>query len=122
MSETTSLAPPAQGVWWDARVVGDAVMGRLRLLNTDIDRPRIDAAVATAGELINDRLDRINALAVADAPPTMFDALREVAVEVYLRRGVNPDGVIGGILDGLSPIDVAAPDLEYAHKARWGLA
>lgn len=122
MSETTVFDPPAQGVWWDARSVGDDVAIRLRLSRVDIDRPRIDAAVAEAGELINDRLDRINDLAVADAPPALQGALREVAVELYLRRGVNADGVVGGVLDGLSALDIAAPDIDYAHRSRWGLA
>lgn len=118
----TYAEPPAQGEWWTARPVGDDVMRRLRLRTTDLDRPRVDDAVRTAGELINDRLDRVNDLTADDAPPALFDALREIAVEVYLRRGVTSDGVIGGILDGLSPVDVAAPDLDYAHKSRWGIA
>lgn len=125
MSDTvtyTYAEPPAQGVWWDARVVGDDVMRRLRLRTTDLDRPRVDAAVAEAGELINDRLDRVNDLAVDDAPPALLNELREVAVEVYLRRNVSTDGVVGDILAGISPVDVAAPDLDYAHKSRWGIA
>ena len=130
---TDCYSPPAQGTWWVLSDVVDSVLSRLRLRGTDIDRARIEQLVPVAAEQINNRLDRQypltppgtvddeDVLLETNATPGLIDALRDVTIELYLRRGnLARDAVT--LVDVSDAVDVAAPDLEYAYKSRWGFA
>jgi hypothetical protein len=135
-----TVTPPAQGEWYDLATVVDAVLEQSRLNSFDFDRPWVERLVPVAAEQINNRLDRAYPLTPLGAVDTddadedgdvtevlatnvtqgILDALRDVTIELYMRRGPNrPDIPVN---ESISAVDAAAPDLEYAHKSRWGLA
>jgi hypothetical protein len=138
---TECVTPPARGDWYDLGAVVDDVMGRLRLRSVDVDRARIEHLVPVAAEQIDIRLDRAYPLTPVGAVDTedvdededvtelldsnvtadILDALRNVTIELYLRRGPVPrDAVTVGEI--ASAIDAAAPNLEEGHRSRWGFA
>lgn len=130
------VTPPARGDWYDASEIVDDVLSRLRLRSVDGDRARIEQLVPVAAEQIDIRLDRAYPMTPAgttdedpDDPQLLetnvtadiLDALRNVTIELYLRRGPVPrDAVTVGEI--ASAIDAAAPNLEEGHRSRWGFA
>ena len=115
------VPPPAQGEWYDADVITEAVLSRLRLRTNDLDKDRVLALVPVAAGEINNRLDRVHEMTPETVPQGVLEALRNVTVEMYLRRGPVPAGVIS--LDDLAGIvDAAAPDFDTAYRSRMGWA
>jgi hypothetical protein len=127
MTTWYDIPPPAHGYWYDLDSTVRAVLKRLRLLNTDIDEPRIRELVPVAATMIDNELDRVNPLAhVSAAPavtaawasasawegptPTILEALIQLTVDVY--TGVVPVG------DDLGQAGV----LVAPHKSRFGIA
>lgn len=123
-----TVPPPAHGYWYDLNATVSAVMARLRLMNTDVDQPRIVQLVPVAAMMVDNELDRVNPLTyVSAAPPvsaawstvsawdgptpTIIEALISLTVDLY--NGVVPiDGDNLGVADAL-----LGP-----HKSRFGIA
>lgn len=125
-----TIAPPAQGAWYDVDDVTTKVLARLRLVVSDVDRTRIAQLVDVAAGLINNELDRGNPMTPVvdqDQPDTMvtpdiLEALERVTVELYARGRVSAPG--GVLVTGMSTgeaIDIVRAELG-PHKSRWGLA
>lgn len=129
MTNWFDVPPAAQGYWYDLPWTVNAVLARLRLMNTDIDQPRIVQLVPVAAGMVNNELDRVNPLtniSVSAAPPVtaawstvsawdgptpaIIEALIQLTVDLYI--GVVPiDGDLG-----------AAGALLGPHKSRFGIA
>lgn len=130
---TDCYTPPAQGEWFDLQAITDEVLGRLRLRSADVDRSRVEQLVPVAAQQINIRLDRAypmtplgtvdddDVLLPTNVTEDILDALRNVTVELYLRRGPVPANAVS-VGEVVAAIDAAAPDLEEGHRSRWGLA
>lgn len=137
MTTWWDVPPPAQGYWYNLDATVTEVLKRLRLLQVDIDEPRIRSLVPVAATLINDELDRVNPLTsimASQAPPvtapwsvvsawdgptpTIIEALTLLTIELYrgntteLGQTPAPFGV---------PADVVT-SLLSGHKSRWGIA
>lgn len=129
MTNWYCVPPPAHGYWYDLEATVTAVLARLRLLNTDVDEPIIRGLVPVAATMIDNELDRVNALTpvtVSAAPPvtaawasvsawsgptpTILEALTQLTVDLY--TGVVP---VGGDLG-------QAGALVAPHKSRFGIA
>lgn len=127
----SDIAPPLQTEWWDTPTTVAAVLARLRLRPGDVDEPRITAAVAEAGEMINDHLDRELVDDEVEAPPTavMQGALERLTVELVGRRPLTSG--TGGVLRTQQVELDTQPDSMQLHdllvsllplKERWGVA
>lgn len=134
-----SVAPPAQGDWYDLTEITADVLARLRLSEGDVDASRIEALVPVAAMHINDELDRVNELTPEgtidtedvdqdeditelnpnNVTPTILEALKRLTIELYRRGKVGRDGNVP--VEFGPAIEVVQGDLS-PHKSRWGLA
>lgn len=137
MSHT--VCPPAQGEWYDLDTVVADVLARLRVGATDVDEPRIRAAVPAAAVLINAELDRVYPMTAAsgidtedldedldvteplatNVTPDILDSLSRLTIELYRRGRSDTQGNFP--VEVGAAIDVVVDDL-ISHKSRWGIA
>lgn len=104
MSETwTPPAPPDQTAWWDVTATADAVLVKLRLTSTDVDRGRIEALIPVAGYRMNQRLDRTEVQSAAQIAANK-QALIIYVIALYGPPARKPDG---SFVDPLDTIPLA---------------
>lgn len=133
------VLPPAQGAWYDLDTVVADVLARLRLLESDVDEPRIRLLVPSAAVLINDELDREYPMTAAsgvdsddldedldvteplatNVTPDILDALSRLTIELYRRGRSDTQGNFP--VEVGSAIDVVIGELS-THKSRFGIA
>lgn len=128
MTTWYDIPPPAHGYWYDLESTVTSVLAKLRLLNTDIDEPRIRELVPVAATMIDNELDRVNPMTnVSAAPPvsaawssvsawsgptpTIIQALIQLTVDLYVGVVSMDDGSLG-----------TAGGLVAPHKSRFGIA
>jgi hypothetical protein len=63
-----TVVPPDIAVWYDLEATTDAVLARLRLTEADVDTEQIKQIIPAAGVLIDEFLDRVDAI-VGPPPP-----------------------------------------------------
>lgn len=96
-----TVTAPDVSVWWDPAAVTAAALDVLRLTDVDVDADRVGGHVATAGQAVNQGLDRdpVDAFTTQTAPVQLVDALVQVVVELYRRKDSPPtsvDGMLAG--------------------------
>lgn len=118
---TDCPAAPDQTVWWHVAGTVAAVLDRLRLMHGDIDEPRLRACVASAGYMINDRLDRVDPVASSAVPANLQYALEEATVLLY-RRNRPVRAQSGQVLDIGDPDPLAnLLAVVEPNRQRWGV-
>lgn len=123
-----TVTAPDVSVWWDTAAVTAEALAQLRLLESDVDAGRVEAAVDPAGQSINQYLDRDPAAAWTSAtvPVQALDAIVQVVVELYRRKDAPPtsiDGMLAGTWRPASADPLAGVRATLApFKARRGVA
>ena len=130
----STVAPPAQGTWWDRDAICARVLARLRLHVGDADADRIRELADIAAGHINNELDRATAMTPASAvdpdtlepldtnvTPTILEALERVTVELYTRGKSDLRDVGLIVSDTSAVIDVVRDDIS-TNKSRFGFA
>jgi hypothetical protein len=100
-------------IWWQEHHDDIVTRARavMRLDNpSEPDRDRIVDAACTAGQLIDDRLDRCTPLPV-NTPLPILSAAVQVTIELYRRKDV-PFGTAGGWADQAIAVPIYADPLE----------
>lgn len=108
----SDVAPPAVNTWDLPAIVADA-LEVLRLRDGDVDQPRVEACAATATELLDARLDRVETFD-AGAVAHLHHAAVQVTVDLYPFQRPMSDLELDAV--------VAARPLYLPAKQRWGIA
>jgi hypothetical protein len=112
--DTSTVTPPGSAVWYDLPAVTADVLAILRLTDADVDAERIETLVPAAAILIDQFLDRPEAVPGPPPSPPITQALNQLTIEMYRRKDVPFDTVT----HILGPIRS-----EILHaKQRWGVA
>jgi hypothetical protein len=108
----TCVAPPNSAVWYSLADTTAAVLATLRLTDGDVDADRIEAQVPAAATLIDQYLDRVEAIPGPPPAPHIQQALEQLVVELYRRK--EPNAAAARVLD---PVRSELTP----HKRRWGV-
>lgn len=119
-------APPDQTVWWDAAATATAVLEALRLADGDVDADRIDTLIPVAGAIVNDYLDRAEALPTPPPAPVQW-ALEQTVTALYRSKDAgsgNPDDFsVEALVTRYRSVDPVADVLATLrpYKQRFGI-
>jgi hypothetical protein len=106
-------SPPYVGDWWqlDHDVIVDRALKAMRMDSpTDPDLQAVGDAAVTAGQLIDQRLDRCSPLPVVTPAPILAAAV-EATVVLYRRKDA-PFGTTGGWADNAVTTPIYSDPLE----------
>ena len=117
MSDTTYPTPPATGTWWDPTATLDAVLHTLRLTDTDVDAARIAELIPVAGRLIDNHLDRLEAILGPPPDPVVQAELERVTIVLYRAKDSPPTSAEGLMQSAWSPTS-----LDALYESRVNLA
>lgn len=111
--DSTSVPPPDVAVWYDLAATRDDVLAELRLTDTDVDVPRVEAIIPAVAMRFDEFFDRIDTIPGPPPPPLVQRRLVTATVVEYR----NKDAPFQAAL----PTDIGRADL-LPFKQRFGIS